>query len=99
MASQQPEMGWADSTSLILAALDNDTENVSRRKRGMYLLRETMREITQRERLRKCGHCRYAPYVWLVRGTAGGSAWYTGLVLCGSSWCCPVCSSKIAAGR
>src|SRR5437762_2782570 len=89
---------WANPIPLN-NALDRDTQNVSRRRRLAYLLRETVRGITTRDRLTKCGHCRIAPDVTLVRGAADCSTWFSGLMHCGLSWCCPVCSSKIAARR
>jgi len=62
-------------------------------------LRETNRELTHNERQRKCGVCR--------RETAGvelklgrtGVATFTGVVLCGSVWACPVCSYVICRRR
>lgn len=79
-------------------ALDKNTENVSGSKRYAYLLRETMRSVTQRARLGKCGHCRIAPMAFVVTHPNGG-AYYSGLAVCGSAWCCPVCSGRIAAER
>lgn len=99
IASRQADTSGPQLTWPTQEALDRDTQNVSRRRKLTYLLRETVRDITERERLRKCGHCRIAPDVTLVRASAGCSAWFIGLMHCGLSWCCPVCSSKIAARR
>lgn len=50
------------------------------------------------ERVRKCGRVRIREHVG-VRSSPGLGAGFSGLVVCGSVWACPVCSAKVLAKR
>ena len=47
----------------------------------------------------KCMHTRIAPEVGVYKSKKHGKAFYGGLVICGNSWTCPVCASKIQEKR
>ena len=47
----------------------------------------------------KCMHTRVAPEVGVYKSKKHGKAFYGGLVICGNSWTCPVCASKIQEKR
>lgn len=72
------------------------TSKSSRAER--WNLRDVAREITELERLQKCGKTPVGSAV-SIRSGADGAAGYAGLATCGSVWSCPVCSAKIAAHR
>ena len=80
-------------------------ERRRRRRRERHVLRGGLRDLTNLERVRKCGHVTAGssgggPGLRLTADPAGGAvAGLSGLVTCGSVWACPVCSAKIAAHR
>ena len=47
----------------------------------------------------KCLYTRIAPDVDLMRSKEHGRAFYTGLVVCGKVWTCPVCAAKVQERR
>ena len=69
------------------------------------MLRGGLRDLTNLERVRKCGHVTVGspgggPGLRLTTDPAGGTvAGLSGLVTCGSVWACPVCAAKIATRR
>ena len=50
-------------------------------------------------RTAKCMHIRREGHVTLHQSTEHGSAFYSGLVTCGSVWACPVCTAKVQERR
>lgn len=50
-------------------------------------------------RTAKCLHIRREGHVTLHQSTEHGSAFYSGLVTCGSVWACPVCAAKVQERR
>lgn len=69
------------------------------------MLRGGLRDLTNLERVRKCGHVTAGnagggPGLRLTTSPGGGAvAGLSGLVTCGSVWACPVCAAKIATRR
>lgn len=68
------------------------------RRANRYKLREELRSITSRERLKACGHTVVSGGLVAVRLT-DGVAGFAGLSTCGSAAVCPVCAAKISARR
>lgn len=50
-------------------------------------------------RTAKCRHVTHEPMVGIHRARDSGGAFYSGLMLCGSVWTCPVCAAKVQERR
>lgn len=50
-------------------------------------------------RTAKCLHVRHQPQVDVHQSKTNGKAFYSGLVVCGNVWACPVCAAKIQERR
>jgi Replication protein len=79
-------------------------ERRRRRRRERHVLRGGLRDLTNLERVRKCGHVTVGapgggPGLRLTTSPAGPVAGLSGLLTCGSVWSCPVCAAKIATRR
>jgi hypothetical protein len=61
-----------------------------------FARRQLLREISNLERLKKCGKVPFAP---VTLGLRNDKAEQHGLTTCGSIWTCPVCSSRILGHR
>lgn len=86
---------------LIGAPLENYANNSSPSPRNRrYTLRSSLWALSSLQRLKSCGrHVRTGSGKVGVRMSPGLGAGFSGLVSCGSVWCCPVCSSKVSARR
>ena len=62
-------------------------------------LRKSGRSLTFHANVGKCGRTRYREKSVALCVGKHGSAFFSGLVRCGSAWECPVCMHSIAAGR
>lgn len=74
------------------------------RRRGYRALRYRLRHVGQavaraNSNVSKCGRVRVKAYGVEVRRRQDGTAYFAGVVRCGSVWECPVCSARIAAHR
>lgn len=78
--------------------------------RGPVLVAETSRErryrrrgllwdVSDLERVRKCGRVRHDAQGVALRRTGDGVVGYAGLCTCGSVWACPVCNAKVMGRR
>lgn len=70
----------------------------SKRREKRYWLRDNLREVTTRKRLRSCGRKVIRQSGVTVR-LSNGVAGFAGLETCGSGAVCPVCGAKISARR
>jgi hypothetical protein len=86
--------GQQTQSSLIYNAINLST-HVSKRD-YRYERRESMRTVSKRERLLKCGK---VPHGSVTLNRKGNYVIQSGLVTCCSVWCCPVCSCNILTHR
>lgn len=65
-------------------------------RRARHAARNVLRTESSLRRVRNCGSCAGSLVAVKMKDSKAG---YGGLQSCGSTWACPVCSFKIAAGR
>lgn len=65
-----------------------------------YKMLNTLWQVSDLDRVRNCRRVAVGPSGTVeVRHSSEGVAGYSGLATCGSIWACPVCSTRIQAGR
>lgn len=87
-----------------VAVPPGEAQRRERRRRGYRALRYRLRQLGQgvaraNSNVSKCGRVRVKAHGVEVRRRGDGSAYFAGVVRCGSVWECPVCSARIAAHR